>query len=103
MNRRELVRLGWRESSLAYTPEKHFLQGIERSTAHQEQYQSVFSLPVLCFKIGFQEIKDLAETAAQDSAEGVMKILLCRATCPELGEETASSGVGFRLSARLRF
>ena len=49
MNRRELVRLGWRESSLAYL-EKH-LQGLKDPQAYQEQYQSVFFLlPVLCFK-----------------------------------------------------
>ena len=40
MNRRELVRLGWRESSLAYL-EKH-LQGLKDPQAYQEQYQSVF-------------------------------------------------------------
>ena len=48
MNRRELARLGWRENSLAYL-EKH-LQGYKDPQAYQEQYQSVFSLPVLCFK-----------------------------------------------------
>ena len=34
MNRRELVRLGWRESSLAYL-EKH-LQGLKDPQAYQE-------------------------------------------------------------------
>ena len=42
MNRRELVRLGWRESSLAYL-EKH-LQGLKDPQPYQEQYQSVFFL-----------------------------------------------------------
>ena len=57
MNRRELVRLGWRENSLAYL-EKH-LQGYKDPQAYQEQYQSVFFFASPLFQnMRFQEIKE---------------------------------------------
>lgn len=88
MNRRELVRLGWRESSLAYL-EKH-LQGLKDPQAYQEQYQSVFFFASPLFQnMWFQEIKDLTETAAQDLLRGVMKILLMPSDLSGTCEETA--------------
>ncbi|WP_368385558.1 DUF3114 domain-containing protein [Streptococcus parasanguinis] len=88
MNRRELVRLGWRESSLAYI-EKH-LQGLKDPQAYQEQYQSVFFFASPLFQnMWFQEIKDLTETAAQDLLRGVMKILLMPSDLSGTCEETA--------------
>ena len=88
MNRRELVRLGWRENSLAYL-EKH-LQGYKDPQAYQEQYQSVFFFASPLFQnMWFQEIKDLTETAAQDLLRGVMKILLMPSDLSGTCEETA--------------
>lgn len=88
MNRRELVRLGWRESSLAYL-EKH-LQGLKDPQAYQEQYQSVFFFASPLFQnMWFQEIKDLTETAAQDLLRGVLKILLMPSDLSGTCEETA--------------
>ena len=88
MNRRELVRLGWRESSLAYL-EKH-LQGLKDPQAYQEQYQSVFFFASPLFqKMWFQELQYLDEAVAQDLLRGVMKILLMPSDLSGTCEETA--------------
>ena len=88
MNRRELVRLGWRESSLAYL-EKH-LQGLKDPQAYQEQYQSVFFFASPLFqKMWFQELQNLDEAVAQDLLRGVMKILLMPSDLSGTCEETA--------------
>ena len=88
MNRRELVRLGWRESSLAYL-ERH-LQGLKDPQAYQEQYQSVFFFASPLFqKMWFQELQYLDEAVAQDLLRGVMKILLMPSDLSGTCEETA--------------
>ena len=88
MNRRELVRLGWRESSLAYL-EKH-LQGLKDPQAYQEQYQSVFFFASPLFqKMWFQELQNLDEAVAQELLRGVMKILLMPSDLSGTCEETA--------------
>ncbi len=77
MNRREL-RLGWRESSLAYLRN---LQGLKDPQAYCRTIPVIFFFASPLFQnMWFQEIKDLTETAAQDLLRESWKFFLCQVT-----------------------
>ena len=88
MNRQDLVRLGWRENSLAYL--EKYLQEYIDPQAYQEQYQSVFFFASPLFqKMWFQELQNLDGAVAQGLLRGVMKILLMPSDLSGTCEETA--------------